>query len=149
MEIKKVFIIGAVTGVEDSVWAYDELGKVVTSVLGDVELITPNTIFDYRNNYILHHKSATEEEINYNMVKFDLEQVATADLVVGDLTVKSTGVGIELGTIQNLDNEKIFFAKQNEVVSNMVLGAFPNTKVIRYKDFEDFKIKLKQALKNL
>lgn len=149
MEIKKVFIIGAVTGVEDSVWAYDELGKVVTSVLGDVELITPNTIFDYRNNYILHHKSATEEEINYNMVKFDLEQVATADLIVGDLTVKSTGVGIELGTIQNLDNEKIFFAKQNEVVSNMVLGAFPNTKVIRYKDFEDFKIKLKQALKNL
>ena len=149
MEIKKVFIIGAVTGVEDSVWAYDELGKVVTSVLGNVELITPNTIFDYRNNYILHHKSATEEEINYNMVKFDLEQVATADLIVGDLTVKSTGVGIELGTIQNLDNEKIFFAKQNEVVSNMVLGAFPNTKVIRYKDFEDFKIKLKQALKNL
>lgn len=149
MEIKKVFIIGAVTGVEDSVWAYDELGKVVTSVLGDVELITPNTIFDYRNNYILHHKSATEEEINYNMVKFDLEQVAAADLIVGDLTVKSTGVGIELGTIQNLDNEKIFFAKQNEVVSNMVLGAFPNTKVIRYKDFEDFKIKLKQALKNL
>ena len=149
MEIKKVFIIGAVTGVEDSVWAYDELGKVVTSVLGEVELITPNTIFDYRNNYILHHKSATEEEINYNMVKFDLEQVATADLIVGDLTVKSTGVGIELGTIQNLDNEKIFFAKQNEVVSNMVLGAFPDTKVIRYKDFEDFKIKLKQALKNL
>ena len=149
MEIKKVFIIGAVTGVEDTVSAYDELGKVVISVLGDVELITPNTIFAYRDNYILHHKSATEEEINYNMVKFDLEQVATADLVVGDLTIKSTGVGIELGTIKDLDNKKIFFAKEDEVVSNMVLGAFPKEKVIRYKDFEDFKLKLKKALKNL
>ena len=149
MEIKKVFIIGAVTGVEDTVSAYDELGNVVISVLGDVELITPNTIFAYRDNYILHHKSATEEEINYNMVKFDLEQVATADLVVGDLTIKSTGVGIELGTIKDLDNKKIFFAKEDEVVSNMVLGAFPKVKVIRYKDFEDFKLKLKKALKNL
>ncbi len=149
MEIKKVFIVGAVTGVEDTVSAYDELGKVVVSVLGDVELITPNTIFDYRNNYILHHKTATEEEINYNMVKFDLEQVSTADLVVGDLTVKSTGVGIELGTISNLDNKKIFFAKEGEVVSNMVLGAFPKNKVIRYKTFDDFKEKLKKELKKL
>ena len=149
MEIKKVFIIGAVTGVEDTVSAYDELGKVVVSVLGDVELITPNTIFDYRNNYILHHKTATEEEINYNMVKFDLEQVSTADLVVGDLTLKSTGVGIELVTISNLDNKKIFFAKEGEVVSNMVLGTFPKNKVIRYKTFDDFKEKLKKELKKL
>ena len=149
MEIKKVFIIGAVTGVEDTVSAYDELGKVVTSVLGDIELTTPNTIFDFRNNYILHHKAATEEEINYNMVKFDLEKVGEADLIVGDLTVKSTGVGIELGTLVNKDNKKIFFAKEGEVVSNMVLGAFPKNKIIRYNDFEDFKLKLEKELKKL
>ena len=149
MDIKKVFIIGAVTGVEETIDAYDELGKVVVSVLGEVELITPNTIFDYRNDYIKTHKTASEEEINYNMVKFDLDCVRTADLVVGDLSVKSTGVGIELGTILNKDNKKIFFAKEDAVVSNMILGAFPENKIIRYKSFEDFKEKVRKELEKL
>ena len=149
MNIKKVFIIGAVTGVEDTIDAYDELGKVVVSVLGEVELITPNTIFDYRNDYIKTHKSASEEEINYNMVKFDLDCVRTADLVVGDLSIKSTGVGIELGTILNEGNKKLFFAKEDAVVSNMILGAFSDVGVIRYKTFDDFKQKLKEELKKL
>lgn len=149
MEIKKVFVIGAVTDVEDTVSAYDILGEIVCSVLGEIEVVTPNTIFTYRDNYILHHKTATEEEINYNMVKFDLEQVATADLIVGDLSVRSTGVGIELGTIRNLPSKKLFFANKDANVSNMILGAFPDNEVIRYNDFEDFKKLLKEQLLSL
>ena len=149
MDIKKVFIIGAVTGVEEDIDVYDELAEVVKSELKDVEAVTPNTIMKFREDYILKNPNADECEVNSAMVKYDLEQVASAGLVVGDLSIKSTGVGIELGTILNKDNKKIFFAKEDAVVSNMILGAFSDVSVIRYRTFDDFKQKLKEELKKL
>ncbi len=149
MAIKKVFIIGAVTGVENTISVYDELGKVVKSVLGDVELITPNTIMHFREDYIKKHNNASEEEINFKMVQFDLDHVKTADLIVGDLSIRSTGVGIELGSIVDNNSKKLFFAKDDATVSNMVLGAFKNIRIIKYSDFEDFKVRLRSELKNI
>ena len=57
-------------------------------------------------------------------------------ILIVDVSNKSTGLGIELGTIINVNKPIVFVAKHGCQISNMVLGAFPNIKVNYYKDLD-------------
>ena len=148
--IKKVFIIGAVTGVEDEVMdTYNSTESIVSQAFPEAEITTPNTIMDFRNDFVAKHKDATEQEINREMVAFDLFKVQTADLLVADVSIVSTGVGIELGSVFQKQKNVLLFARQGCVVSNMVLGAFADCPLHRYETFEDFKNQLETELSKL
>ena len=71
------------------------------------------------------------------MVDYDLLLVKTAKMLVVDVSNKSTGLGIELGTIVNDNKPLIFVAKEGSKISNMVYGAFPEIEVNFYSNKED------------
>ena len=68
------------------------------------------------------------------MVNYDLNFVKEADLLFVNLSNKSFGVGMELGIAKEYNKKVFLVAKQGTQISNMVLGAFPNSKVHYYSN---------------
>lgn len=141
----KVAILGAVHGTSESERLIFETYKAgVLEKLEDAEVVTPNKIFEHRHNFVSSHPNATENEILADMVQFDLAEVNSSDIVLADVSLRSTGMGIELAglasklTDKNSKPFKLFlFAKEGCLVSDMVKGSFPNTKIIVYSSAED------------
>lgn len=141
----KVAILGAVHGTSESERLIFETYKAAVLIkLKDAEIVSFDKIFEHKNNYIKFNPNANESQILKDMVSFDLNEVNSADIVLADISQRSTGLGIELAELskrlydKSLKPLKLYlFAKEDLSVSDMIKGYFANTKIINYKSAED------------
>ena len=138
--IKDIFIAGAYTGVQkDNLNIYSELKEYLLSLNDNYNIVTLLDIDEFRNNYTLSHPNANLKEVDIAMVNFDLNFVKNCDLIIANLSTKSIGLGIELGTVINDNKNILFVGQEGTTVSNMIIGGFKDYQIHYYKDFEDLK----------
>ena len=146
----KVFIAGAVSFAgEGQLSKYDVYKRILTEMVGDLSLTTPDDIWAYREKCIAENPKATKIEIDNMMTDFDLQRVRESDLLVCDLSVRSTGMGIELGVAHENRVKTIFCFEEGVEISNMITGTFKGSKFICYKDLVELAKKLKKELQNI
>ena len=143
----KIFLAGSVSFADQSqIKKYELYEKILKKKFKKLELITPNNIWQFRENLKLKNPKAKEIDLNKEMVDFDILQVKTSDLIVCDLSNLSTGMGIELGVAFENNKKNIFFFEKGSYISNMILGAFHKSKFIMYENLNDLKLKLEENL---
>ena len=145
----KVFLAGAVSSAKESqLKKYYIYQKCLNEFFKDICLTTPDDICEYRDECIKNNPNFQKIQIDEVMVKYDLQKVRESDLIVCDLSELSTGMGLELGVAHECNKKVIFFYDKNSHVSNMLNGAFVNSKFIEYENVKDLEEKLKQNLEN-
>jgi len=150
MIIKKIFIIGAFTSVSNNgLNKYKIYYEILKKQFPNAEIKTPNDILIYRLNFERVNKNATVKQIADAMVKYDIEQVTSSDLIVADVSIASTGLGIELGSLMGKRKKILLFALKDFTISNMVIGAFDNVNLVRYNRLEELDMLLNESLKKL
>ena len=138
--MKNIFLMGAYfTTKKEDVDLYPIIAEFIKNNLKDVIVTQPIDIENFRENFIKENPKATLQQINQTMVSYDLDLIRKADLLIVDLTNKSTGVGIELGVAKENNKNVVFFAKNDSKISNMVYGAFSKTPVFFYENLEELK----------
>lgn len=145
----KVAILGAVHGTSASERLIFETYKAAVSLkLEDAEIVEPNVIFSHRDEFVKNNPQATKLEATAEMVKFDLEEVKSADLVIADISLRSTGLGLELAGLMGKREGKhlLLFAKADCTFSDMIVGAFPNNQVYIYESQAELAQKLDELL---
>lgn len=136
--MEHIFVAGAYfTTDKNYTDMYPFIAKLLKTKFPTLNVIMPTNIEEYRENYIKQNPTATIEQINKAMVDYDLMMVKTAKMLIVDISNKSTGLGIELGTIANDNKPLIFVAKQGSQISNMIYGTFPTIKVNYYNSKSD------------
>ncbi len=140
----KIFIAGAVTGVSGEDYKIFETYKnSVREIFPSAEIKTPDDIFEFKNNYKKSNPEKSELEILQAMVAFDLSEVASSDIVVADVSKKSTGIGMELASIKN--GRVFLFAKLGSEVSDMARGLF-GKEIVFYKDAVELNVLLNNEI---
>ena len=144
----KVAILGAVHGTTAKEQLIFETYKAaVTLKIEDAEIISPAEIEEHRSEFKRKNPNASYIEATADMVKFDLEVVSNADLVLADVSLRSTGLGMELVKIAEKGHSRVLlFAKNDIPYSNMIDGLFPDSPVVLYKSEEDLAQKLDELL---
>ncbi len=146
----KVMILGAVHGTTDSdKLIFETYKSAITCKFENAEIVTPNTIFEHKKKFMLSNPSASENEVLADMVNFDLNEVQSADLVLADISLRSTGLGMELISIKNNNKtQKLFlFAKKDCDFSDMIKGAFAFEKIYIYENCAELAEILNELLK--
>lgn len=139
--MKSIFVLGAYTDTnKQDLEIYTYLSSYLKNRFTDYEIIDPFVIENYR-------KTLTEN-VDEEMVRYDLNCVKKASLLVADLTNKSTGVGIELGIALEHSKSVILLAKKGSNISNMIKGAFAKNKIFYYEDIDDICNILSKELDN-
>ena len=146
----KIFLAGAVSSAQNGqLEKYniykDNLAKIFRNAL----LITPNDIWEYRNNCIHNNSQLSQREIDNMMVNYDLEKVRESDLIVCDLSELSTGMGLELGVAHENHKKVVFFYETGAHISSMIIGAFSDSLFVEYASVSDLRDKLLIELKNV
>lgn len=138
--MEHIFVGGAYFMMDNSTMeSYKEIAKILGEKFNNYRIYTPLDIENFRQNYIKNNPNANKNQIDSAMVDYDLHLVKTSKLFVVDVTNKSLGVGIELGTVKNSQTKVVFVAKFGSQISDMVTGAFPQQKVNFYKDEQQLK----------
>lgn len=146
----KVFIVGAVSFAGDNQLSkYEVYKQILSDIFEDLSLTTPDDIWNYRGKCIAENPKVTKIEIDKMMTDFDLQKVRESDLLVCDLSVRSTGMGIELGVANENNVKAIFCFEEGVQISNMITGTFSGSKFLSYKDLTDLRQKLEPELKGL
>ncbi len=135
----KIFVAGAffLTSEQDT-RVYQDIARMLSSIRG-VEVYQPIDIENYRQQYKKAHPKDSKATYDRIMVDYDLKLIKDSDLIIADVSNKSTGLGIELGTAKECGNKIEFIAKKGSQISNMVFGAFPDQEVQYYNDIDDLK----------
>lgn len=142
--MEHIFVGGAYFMMENStIENYKEIAKILGEKFNNYKIYTPLDIEKFRQNYIKNNPNANKNQIDSAMVEYDLDLVKTSKLFVVDVTNKSLGVGIELGTVKNSETKVVLVAKFDSPISDMVTGAFPQQKVNFYNDEKQLKNILK------
>ena len=143
--IKNIFLAGAYTGIDkNKLSIYAELKQFLLSIDENLNVVNVDDVDNYKKNYQLNHPNASENEVEFAMVKYDIDFVKNCDLIIANLTNKSIGVGIELGVAFTFNKNVLFVAESGSTISNMVLGCFQNNEIHFYKDL----VELKNIVKN-
>jgi len=132
--MKKVFLLGAFFNTKKE--KKDEMQNLkifLKNNFNDMEIITPQDIENYKNSL----KSLSKKEQNKKMVEYDLKKVINSDLLIANISNKSTGLGIELGISLKENKKIIFIYKKGSRISNMIYGSFPYAEYYKYTSFED------------
>ena len=145
----KVFLAGAVTGCSKvQMQKYQVYDETLKEIIPQLELTTPDVIWEYRNLIIKKHPEFDTQKIDEEMLKFDLKKVRDSDCIVCDLSALSTGMGIELGVAVENKKKIVFFYEHSTKVGSMITGAFPLAEFIEYKNGKDMVEKLKAYFNN-
>ena len=136
----KIFIMGAVSSADERQLEKYNLYRKVLSKFAD--LTTPDDIWEYRQKSEKAFPNKAKEEIDEIMVEYDLGCVRKSDLLVCDLSMQSTGVGVELGVAHEKKISAIFFYEKGAHISNMIKGAFPQSDFVEYDNLADLNDKL-------
>ena len=138
--MEHIFVAGAYFATDkNDTDIYPFITKVLKEKYPNLKSVMPTDIDEYRENYIKENPNAPTHQINKAMVNFDIKQVKTAKMIIADVSNKSTGLGIELGSILDANKHLFFVAREGCQISNMVYGAFPHVKINYYKNRDDLK----------
>jgi hypothetical protein len=140
----QIFLAGAVSVANDKQLNKYNVYKDILEKYG--KLTVPDDIWAYRENCIKMNPNASKLEIDRMMVEYDLSRVKNSDLVVCDLSMQSTGMGLELGVVYENKNKIIFCYEKGSYISNMITGAFSGYSFIEYLDLIDLKNQLTQLI---
>ena len=144
--MEHIFVGGAYFMMDNStIESYKEIAKILGEKFNNYRIYTPLDIENFRQNYIKNNPNANKNQVDSAMVDYDLHLVKTSKLFVVDVTNKSLGVGIELGTVKNSQTKVVLVAKFGSQISDMVTGAFPQQKVNFYK----YEQQLKNIIKSI
>ncbi len=143
----RIFLAGAVSSTDKKqLNKYQTYRNVLIDCFENVELITPDDIWNFREKCIANNPNRNKLEIDKVMVDYDLDCVRNSDLIVCDLSALSTGMGLELGVAHERNKEVVFCYEETSYISNMVTGAYPNATFIAYSNLNDLSIKLRENL---
>ena len=132
-----IFIGGSFTGQgQETLDIYRHIKSKIKEIVSKVNVINPDDIDIFRENFKKINPQSTDLELDKAMVDFDLQFVKSCDIVIFDVTNRSIGVGMELGMLYKEEKPLLLVAKSGAVVSNMVLGAF-NQGVKYYDNLEE------------
>ncbi|TSC64418.1 MAG: Uncharacterized protein G01um101491_287 [Parcubacteria group bacterium Gr01-1014_91] len=87
-------------------------------------------------------EGGTPEEI----FQRDYRELKTSDLLIAEVSERSHGVGIEIGLSYALGLKRILLIERGQYVSKLAEG-IPDTILIEYKDSQELKELLDNALK--
>ena len=120
-----IFIGGSFTGQgKETLDIYRHIKFKINKIINNANIINPDDIDLFRENYKKLNPNCTDFELDKAMVDFDLQFVKNCDIVIFDVTNRSIGVGMELGMLYNEEKPLLLIAKRGAIISNMVLGAF-------------------------
>ena len=144
--MEHIFVAGAyfLTDKKD-VDCYNVIANLLKQKFPKVNVYTPLDIEKFRTEFIQKNPSVSKREVDKAMVEYDLNLVKNSKLLVVDVSNKSTGVGIELGSVLGKHKNIVFVAKTGSKISDMITGAFWDEEV-KYYNFED---DLKQIINNI
>ena len=138
--IKSIFIGGAYTNANPTMLkCSNDLTNCIKEKYPNIKIVSLKEVDMFREDYVKNHPNAEIEEIDKAMAKFDLEFVKNCDLFIANVTERSTGLGLELGSILNSNKKILLVAESGAIVSNMIIGAFVDNEIHYYKDFEELK----------
>lgn len=80
--------------------------------------------------------------------KRDYSNLKESDIIIAEVSERSHGVGAEIGLSYCLGLKRILLIEKGNFISKLIQG-IPNTKIIEYKNIEDLKIKLSEAIEEL
>ena len=78
--------------------------------------------------------------------KQSFEKLKTADLIIAEMSIPSTGEGMELREIENLQKRHILIAKKKSSVSGLVKGSPNLEEVVYYKNKKDLENKIRKRI---
>lgn len=137
----KIAVLGAVSGTTpDEYNIFNSYLKVLYKYFDEKDVFSPIALEKFLSDYKEQHKNASLTEVHTEMVKFDLKKVREADFVFVDVSLRSTGVGMELTLCSN--KNVCLFSKEGTNYSNMVEGLLPDAPVVKYNDTADLERKL-------
>ncbi len=136
--MEHIFVAGAffTTSKEDTD-IFPFVVKVIKKNTFDIKVIQPIDIENYREKLKKNNPNISLDELNKKMVDYDLNLVATCKYMIADVTNKSLGLGIELGIIKEHNIPLELVARSGSKISNMVFGAFPNSKIQYYSTLQE------------
>ncbi|MEI6580728.1 MAG: nucleoside 2-deoxyribosyltransferase [bacterium] len=136
----KIYFAGSIRGGREYVPIYQEVIKFL-AMRGEVltEHIGNKTLSSYGETGI------TEEEI----YKRDMSWLQSADLIVADVSIHSTGVGYEIGQAESMGKNILCLYHKDapRKISGMIAGD-KKINLIIYDDVEDLLEKMKEFFKN-
>lgn len=119
----KCYVLGAVTGGAENAKEIFETYKI--ALKGKFEILgTPLETAKFQGTYAER----------FNRAK---EFIRQADLIVADMSVASTGAGIEMGMAHLLSKKIVVFAKTESKVSGLVIGLVGEQNIHYYNDSEE------------
>ncbi|MGB9858098.1 MAG: nucleoside 2-deoxyribosyltransferase [Brevinematia bacterium] len=112
----------------------------VTKILGEIIL---DLGFELSSPWVLSGKDVgiSPRDIFYR----DTNGVRSSDIILAEVSFPSHGVGMEI-MFAYLEGKKIILVAKNEVKLSSLLEGIPGTVIIRYKDYEDLKCKVREIL---
>lgn len=138
--MEHIFFGGAYFMMDNStIESYKTIAEIFEKQFKKYKIYTPLDIENFRKNYIKNNPNADKDVVDCAMVEYDLNLVKNSKLFVVDVSNRSLGVGIELGIAKSNNTKVVLVAKQNCQVSDMVTGAFSQSKINFYKDEKDLK----------
>ena len=84
---------------------------------------------------------------NAERYKRAMELLQSTNFIIAEMSVTSTGQGMELQEAVRLNIPIIIVAKENSKISGLILGTEKVMDVIYYKDIKDLEEKLSNSLK--
>ncbi len=87
-------------------------------------------------------ETATYNGTNTERFNRAKEFIENSDLVIADMSEKSTGAGIEIGLAYNLSKTILVFAKSGSKISGLLLGIVGEENIIFYENCKDLFNKL-------
>ena len=136
----QIFLAGSVSGADEKQLEKYGIYEKVLKPFGKV--IAPKDIDKFIEKCKKEKTTFSQKQLDKIIVEYDLTQVKTSELVVCDLTLNSTGVGIELGVAKTNNIPVIFCYQKGTNISTIVRGAFFDSTFIEYKNIEQLQEKL-------
>jgi nucleoside 2-deoxyribosyltransferase len=83
-----------------------------------------------------------------NIFERDIGKVKVSDILLAEISSPSHGVGMEVMQAYISNKKIIMIARKDSILSSLLVGV-PNATIIRYKDYEDLRGKLRKILKEV
>lgn len=147
--MKKIFVIGAQTKVKNNNNKLFNIYKAaIENSTKNFQIILPEVIKEHSDEFLRTTQNASLKDSLTEMTRYDLQEILSADLIVADVSIPSTGLGIEICTALSNDRKVLFFANSKSNVSMLLIGFISENKINWYKNTKELTQKLIKIFKN-
>ena len=131
---KRILITGTVMNADgDSTKTYEEIVNICKEVSDSIS--SPLDTLEFKGSDIERYNRA-------------MELLKNTDIIIAEMSVASTGQGMELQEAVRLNIPIIVIAKENSKISGLLKGSGKIKSIIQYKDIKDIKDELLKNIKD-